>query len=215
MGKVHSIFGINGKLGDYVFYELNGQPVVRKVAEKKKNPKTEAQKIVLQQNTEFGKASAAGKALRIALATECEHLTDRYLYQRVSQLMLKLKSCDTTPHGLRTVAGGLTTKEGQYLLSSFNFHTKQKNFPQLLSAERRGGHLFLTISSDNAMNARIVELQINFETGKFRWQVHVLPETEKEDVFILKKQFRQKKGFTDIVMISGEGFLQGVVVKEY
>ncbi|MGA9213249.1 hypothetical protein [Kaistella sp.] len=57
MGKVHFLLGINGKVGGFVFYELNGQQMVRKIAEKKKSTKTEGQKIVLQQNTEFSKAS--------------------------------------------------------------------------------------------------------------------------------------------------------------
>jgi CheY-specific phosphatase CheX len=43
--KVHSLLGIKGKMGGYVFYELN-EPVVRKIAEKKKSNKTKVQKIV-------------------------------------------------------------------------------------------------------------------------------------------------------------------------
>ncbi|WP_133440389.1 hypothetical protein [Chryseobacterium salivictor] len=146
MGKVHSLFEISGKVGDYVFYELNGQQVIRKAPSKKKGPKTEAQKSVALQNTEFGKASSAGKMLRVALAEECSRLHDRYLYQRVSKLMLRLKSCDGAPVGSRTVQGGLTTGEGQAALANFHFQKVQKNFPQLLNAVYRQG-IFVSLFS--------------------------------------------------------------------
>ena len=42
MGKVHSLFAMSGKIGDYVFYELNGQQIMRKKPAKKKGPKTQA-----------------------------------------------------------------------------------------------------------------------------------------------------------------------------
>ncbi|MDQ0475589.1 hypothetical protein [Chryseobacterium sp. MDT2-18] len=212
MGKVHSLFEISGKVGDYVFYELNGQQVIRKAPSKKKGPKTEAQKSVALQNTEFGKASSAGKMLRVALAEECSQLHDRYLYQRVSKLMLRLKSCDGAPIGSRTVQGGLTTAEGQAALANFHFQKVQKNFPQLLNAVYRQGNLCLSLFFAKDADFAITELQINFETRKFRRYKHGLPEVEKGTPFSLKKGFRHKKGFTDLLMISGAGFLQGVVV---
>ena len=41
MGKVHSLFGMSGKIGDYVFYELTGQQIMRKKTKKKK-PKVQS-----------------------------------------------------------------------------------------------------------------------------------------------------------------------------
>ena len=104
MGKVNSIFKVSGKLGDYVFYELNGKQVVRKAAGKKRGPKSEAQKKNEVQNTEFAKASSAGKFLRAGLAEECRRMNDRYLYRKVNKLMLELKAADGAEKGQRTPA---------------------------------------------------------------------------------------------------------------
>ncbi len=186
MGKVHSLFGMSGKIGDYVFYELNGQQIMRKKPAKKKGPKTQAQKEVVLQNTEFGLASTAGKTLRLALAEECTRFHDPYLYQRVSQLMLYIKSCDPAPIGLLTVSGGLGTDAGQELFSRFHFQKKKKDFPHL-----RDTH---------------------FEKGQFRRAEQVITDAKNNEILIVKKTLRAKKGFVDFVMISGVGFLQGVVV---
>lgn len=214
MGKVHSIFGVTGKLGEYVFYRLNGKEIVRRAATKKKGPKTSAQQTVVEHNTEFGKASAAGKFLRIALAEECGRLHDPYLYQRVSKLMLSLKSCDPAPNGQRTAAGGLATPEGRYLLAGFNFHQKQVNFSKLLQALRIEGQLNLNFSPARKLPETIIELQLSFDTGKFRRHVHPFPENHERGTLMLKKQFRNKKGFTDLLLISGDGGLQGVAVTD-
>lgn len=214
MGKVHSIFGITGKVGEYVFYTLNGKEVVRRVPKKKKGPKTQAQQTVVRQNTEFGKASAAGKFLRIALAEECGKLNDRYLYQRVSKLMMSLKSFDPAPNGLRTPAGGLGTPEGQHCLAGFSFHKKHADFTKLLEAVHREGQLHLSFSPIGKPAENIIELQIDFHTGKFRRHEHTLPEIDKHGKLTLKKQFRTKKVFTALLLTSGEGFLQGVVINE-
>lgn len=214
MGKARSIFEISGKVGDFVFYTLHGKQVVRSVPAKKNNVSKQLNPIVAAQNTEFGKASAANKFLRHALAEECKKLSDRYLYQRISKLMLTLKSFDHSPKGFRTVAGGLSTEAGQRFLSGYNFHKKGGNFPQILHAERHGGALQLEIFSDAIGACTITELQIDFENGKFRRHDHVLPEIGLEDLIIVKKQFRSKKGFSDLVFVSGERFLQGCLVVE-
>ena len=212
MGKVHSIFGMTGSIGDYVFYELNDQQIMRKKPAKKKGPKTQAQKEVLLQNTEFGRASSAGKTLRLALAEECTRLNDPYLYQRVSQLMLKIKSCDPAPIGLRTVSGGLATDEGQTLFAQFHFQKKQKNFPTSLHITLEKGQLHCDLSMSTKQLFTLIELQINFEKGQFRREEHVITDAKNNEVLIVKKALRAKKGFVEFLMISGDGFLEGVVV---
>ena len=129
MGKVHSLFDVTGTVGEYVFYTLNGQQIMRKKPAKKKGPKIPPHLNVQQQNSEFGRASSAGKTLRLAFAEECRSINDSYLYQRISQLMLQIKKYDPAPLGLRTVSGGLSTKEGQTLFSQFHFQKKQNNLP--------------------------------------------------------------------------------------
>ena len=212
MGKVHSLFGMSGKIGDYVFYELNGQQIMRKKPAKKKGPKTQAQKVVLLQNTEFGRASAAGKTLRLALAEECTRFHDPYLYQRVSQLMLRIKSCDPAPIGLRTVSGGLATDAGQELFSQFHFQKKQKDFPHLRDTHFEKGQLHCGLSLPTNHPFTLIELQINFEKGQFRRAEHVITDAKNNEILIVKKDLRAKKGFVDFLMISGASFLQGVVV---
>lgn len=212
MGKVHSLFGMSGKIGDYVFYELNGQQIMRKKPAKKKGPKTQAQKEVLLQNTEFGIASTAGKTLRLALAEECTRFHDPYLYQRVSRLMLHIKSCDPAPNGLRTVSGGLATDAGQELFARFHFQKKQKDFPHLRDTHFEKGQLHCDLSLPTNYPFTLIELQINFEKGQFRRAEHLITDAKNNEILIVKKTLRAKKGFVDFLMIAGEGFLQGVVV---
>ena len=212
MGKVHSLFGMSGKIGDYVFYELNGQQIMRKKPAKKKGPKTQAQKEALLQNTEFGRASTAGKTLRLALAEECNRLYDPYLYQRVSRLMLHIKSCDPAPNGLRTVSGGLATDAGQELFARFHFQKKQKDFPHLRDTHFEKGQLHCDLSLPTNHPFTLIELQINFEKSLFRRAEHVITDAKNNETLIVKKALRAKKGFVDFLMISGVSFLQGMVV---
>lgn len=213
MGKVRSIFKLSGKVGDYVFYKLHGKHVVRKAAAKKKGPKTAAQENSAHLPTEFGEASSDGKTLRMALADECSRLKDRQLYYRVAKLMMALKSEDPAPKSERTAAGGLATAAGREIFSSFSFHQKPGNFPKLLGATRRNGRIYLLLSPAGTSKMTITEVQINFKTKKFRRQVHLLPAPNASGDLVLEKTFRSKNGFTELVMISGDRFLQGVVVK--
>ena len=212
MGKVHSILRLSGKVGDYVYYTLHGKKVVRKAAQKRRGPKTEGEKARTLQNSEFGKAAAAGKALRGALAEECRKLHDRYLYQRVNRLMPQLRSCDEAAAGSRTAAGGLATAAGQELLACFLFHKKRVNFPRLLKATRQRGTLLLQYKTAEPMPATLLEVQINFKNGAFRRHEHPFPQGLPDGAVTVKRKFRSKKGFTDLLLISGKGFLQGVVI---
>lgn len=212
MGKVHSILRLSGKVGDYVYYTLNGKKVVRKAAKKRRGPKTEGEKARALQNAEFGKASVAGKALRTALAEECRGLNDRSLYRRVNRLMPQLRSCDPAAAGSRTAARGLATAAGQELLACFLFHKKRVNFPQVLNATRQGGTLTVQHMAAESVPATLLEVQINFENGAFRRHEHPFPQGLPDGAVTVKRKFRSKKGFTDLLLISGKGFLQGVVI---
>lgn len=212
MGKFHTLFKISGKVGGYVYYVLNGKQVVRKAAGKRKGAKTKGEEERVLYNTEFGRASAAGKVLRQALAEEVLKLNDRYLYQRVNRLMLQLRSFDPCAPGERTVAGGLETEDGQALLAGFLFHKKHAAFPKILSAKRKGTQLKIEVSEVSHKPTEVLEVQINFEKGVFRKHQHSCPDGIAEREVIVKRQFRSRKGFTDLVMISGDGFLQGAVI---
>ncbi len=211
MGKASSLIRFNGKIGDLVFYKLNGKQVVRRIG---KRTSAEIPRSQKRTATEFGQASGAGKILRRALEAECEATGDRYLYQRVTQLMLRIKDCDRQDNGLRSVAGGLTTEEGRMLLRSFRFH-KKNHAPEalVLMTVRELEDKLLDIQAQyDSVPTELIELQINFSTGAFRRQVHLWP-AAKESRTLLKKTYRSRVGFTDLLFVSGLGYLQGAVVE--
>lgn len=214
MAKVTSLIDLNGKVGNYVYYKLRGKKVVRTISTKKKDPDKPASLILVQQNMEFGKASSANKLLRTAMIEEFNKLHVQYLNEHLSKLMMKLKSFDSAPSGSRTVAGGLTTENGQNFLRSFNFHKKSGHFPRILKAANYNGVLHLDLSTTENTDVSFTELQIDFENETFRRHVHVMPETGQQGKVILEKQFKFKKGFTDLVFIHGKKFLQGCSVIE-
>lgn len=162
MATYHSIFEISGKLGDEVFYLLNGKRVVRKIGKRKKDDKSEGLQKVVKQNTEFGKASAAGKFFRQSMKEELDCLNDRYLYQKINKLMLNIKNCDLAVAGEKTVKGGLGTPEGATLLADFNFIRSKKAFPKLLFVKTLKTGLRANLSSVPVCDCQLIELQINF-----------------------------------------------------
>lgn len=213
MGKVTSTRKFKGKVGNEVYYILNGEKIVRQVAKKRKGPKTQAQKNNELNNTEFAKASSAGKNLRNALDEECQRLNDRYLYQSVNKLMLELKACHIAEKGLKTPTGGLETPKGQTIMRDFKFHKKYGSFPKLNSATRLECNATLQLSANQSKIIGITELQVNLETGDSRKHVHPTPVISPQNTAELKLNFRRKKGFTEFLFIWGEKFLQGVVVE--
>ena len=193
MGKFHTLFTVSGKVGGYVYYVLNGKQVVRKAAGKKKGPKTQGEEERVLYNTEFGRASAAGKVLRQALAEEVLKLNDRYLYQRVNRLMLQLRSLDRAAPGERTVAGGLDTKDGQALLAGFHFHKKYAAFPKILRATRKGAQVRVEVSEVSPRPTELLEVQINFNKGVFRKHSHSYPDGIALREVIVKKTVQKQK----------------------
>lgn len=209
MGTYRSIFEISGKLGDEVFYLLNGKPVVRKIGRRNKNSSSKGLQKVAQQNTEFAKASAAGKFFRQAMKEELECFNDRYLYQKINQLMLNIKNCDTAVAGEKTVNGGLETLEGADLFANFPFAKHKNGIPKLLFVQALKTGLKAKLSSVPVCDCQLIELQINLDNGKFRKNSIVFP-SAKELVF--KKAFRKKKGCVSLFFVFGEDFLSGVVL---
>ena len=87
-------------------------------------------------------------------------------------------------------------------------------FPKLLSAKRKGTQIRIEVSEVSPRPTELLEVQINFNNGIFRKHSHSYPDGIAEREVIVKRQFRSRKGFTDFLMISGDGFLQGVVISE-
>ena len=212
MGKLHSIFSVRGKVGQYVYYKLNGKEIVRRAAGKRKGPMTKGERERALLNKEFGKASTAGKYLRRVLGEELEILNEQYFYQRLNKLMMQLRNCDPAAPGERKVAEGMVTEKGQKYFSGFLFHKKVIPFSKLMRAESKGNQLYIEVSDPIAFPSEFLEIQINFDNGKFRKFSHTIPTNLKVHEFELKRKFRNRKGFINLLFISGKGFLHGRVV---
>lgn len=124
MASYKSLIEFNGKIGDLVFYQLNGKPVVRRKSgfNKEDYDKKESYKAVRQNSSEFGHCSKVGKALREELKEYLKMVDDKYLYQKVARLMTRIKDQDLqNPKGSRKVSVGLSNPLGRKELASFSF----------------------------------------------------------------------------------------------
>lgn len=202
---------LHGKLGNEVYYVLNGKQVKRKVCSPRKGPKTEGMKISEKHSAEFGKASSSGKHLRSALAKECQCLQDRYLYQRVNSLMCKLKNFDSAPVGNRTANGGLQTPAGQNLFAQSIFHHTDKDRQALVKAVIGKLGIALHFISSPKPNLHIIILQINLETGDYRRHDGGLLSVLPGESTVIKNNYPSKKGYMNMIFVSGKSFLQGVL----
>ncbi|WP_304344847.1 hypothetical protein [Chryseobacterium koreense] len=211
MGSFDSFLGITGKVGDCVFYTLNGKPVVRRVQKKKKGAKSAAQIAAQKKNTEFGKASAAGKYLRRALQHECETLRDVFLYQRINQLLLRIKNLDPAPDGEKTVKGGLSTTQGAELLLGFRFRKNKKYSKEIMFSPSANGEIAIIGANPTEVPFQIIELQINFKNGQFRRET-APAESSETDAVCWKRIFRRKKDYSHFLFVFGEQAFQGMVL---
>lgn len=205
MGTYNSIFKINGKIGDYVFYTLNGRPVVRRVAAKKKGAKSKAQQENSKKNDEFAAVSTAGKHFRTAMAEAYTSIGDRYLYQRLNSLFLHIKNCDAGTAGARTVAGGLQTTEGQKLFENFRYLKGKSTDAVHISPMREPGHLSLTSSGKIPDRLEALELQVDLCTGKCRTATHPLLFESPKSPARTGRLYRRKKGYMHFVLLTRNG----------
>lgn len=200
MATYQSIFNVEGKLGDYVFYKLNGKTVVRRKAQKKKGKKSTAQKNNEKKNSEFAEVMKSGKYFRIAMGEDYQHVGDVFLYQRMNSLFLSIKNCDPAEEGSRTIAGGLATAKGKKLLSKFRF-PKKKSYPQISWGSKQGNALCFELNKPFKTSFCLTELQIDFSRGKFRKHNHSVSPTDEMGNFCIQKYFRKKKGYTELYLL--------------
>ncbi|MCL9806449.1 hypothetical protein NAT51_13005 [Flavobacterium amniphilum] len=129
MGKLKGILKITGEYDGLLFYELNGQIVVRKkTGFEGKGIKTKANYVRTRENaSEFGRVSVIGKRLRMELYPFLKKIHTPYLHNYVLKQFLEIMRCDIlSERGKRTVTMGLQTEEGRKLLQGFEFN---KNVP--------------------------------------------------------------------------------------
>ena len=126
MAKPAGTIQVRGTLGDLSFYDSVFGPIVRRKGgpSAKQIAKLPSFERVREHNAEFKECAASGKLLRIALGPLLLAAKDHRLVWRVTQLMSRIKNCDTvSERGQRTVATGLGTSEGSSLLKNFDFNS--------------------------------------------------------------------------------------------
>lgn len=211
MGSYKSIFKLNGNVGGWIFYELNGKPVVRSMPKKKSGPKSKAQEESAFLNKEFGDATVAGKHLRKAMEDEFKQGGDRKLYQRLASLFVTIKNFDSAPKGEKTVAGGLKTPDGAERFAFFNFYSDTPNHSRRLSVTRSSSGLLASLQPEPTTPWELIELQVDLVCGHFRKEVHYL---DAQKAVPLKKKFRNKKGFVTVFFYCGKRYMMGAVAED-
>lgn len=130
MAKYKSLVELSGSIGDLVFYNLNGTPVVRRKSGFSKegyesNPKYQK---VRENSQEFGHCSKSGKLIRKSLEDFIGDCEDKYLYQKFAKVMTQIKDLDTkNEKGKRRIEIGLQNPKAYELLADFQFG----KFPKL------------------------------------------------------------------------------------
>lgn len=212
MATVKSIFNIRGGLGDYVFYTLNGKQVARRKPAKKRDRKSETYAKVQVLNSEFAHVASCSKLIREALQPECAQLNNPALHSALMKTLLTIKNNDAAEKGFRTVVGGLSAEASCKIFREFRFQKHRKARPMLVSAKRKGSDIQLDFSRTVSEKTSLIELQLNFETGKFRRAEHAVEQPAGKNSMVLKRSLRSKKGFREFWFLSGEDFMNGAVI---
>ncbi len=124
MAKYKSLVEIQGSIGDLVFYNLNGVPVVRRKSGFSKegfenNPNY---KKVKENSQEFGHCSKSGKLIRETLKPYIGDCEDKYLYQKFAKVMTQIKDLDTKSiKGKRRIENGIQDPNAMKILTEFQF----------------------------------------------------------------------------------------------
>jgi hypothetical protein len=132
MGSLHGPFKFNGKLGNVVGYELNGEPVVRMIGS---TDKTSEHPHVQQVRTEFKHVSMDNKFFRNLLAPFLKELCRKQLNNDIQPLFSSIRDMDVLPKGNRTVGGGLAVPGAIDLVKGFEFNASPAWIRYILRAE--------------------------------------------------------------------------------
>ncbi|MGC4128335.1 MAG: hypothetical protein QM564_01965 [Bergeyella sp.] len=124
MAKYKSLVELQGSIGDLVFYNLNGIPVVRRKSgfSKEAYESNPNYKKVRENSTEFGHCSKSGKLLRETVKEYIGDCEDQYMYQKFAKVMTQIKDMDyTSAKGKRRIENGYRSPEAVKLLADFQF----------------------------------------------------------------------------------------------
>lgn len=134
MARYKSSVEIQGSIGDLVYYQLNGIPVVRRKSgfNKKSFKEKESYQKVRENSSEFGQCSKAGKLVREALHELVPYAEDKYFYQKVAKLMTEIKDLDqSSERGKRNVPEGLKGLKAKEVLRNFQWGEMPKVHPKI------------------------------------------------------------------------------------
>lgn len=187
MARYKSATEITGSLGDLVYYQLDGIPVVRRKSgfNRKSFEEKESYQKVRENSSEFGHCSKSGKMLREALEEYIPYAKDKYFYRKVARLMTEIKDLDLiSPRGKRTVPIGLQSSEVKTLLRSFAFG----EIPLLDSKIELSEDLFektlLLPKKTKAHHFALLTLELDFSSYTFTMEKREFPLGEKSTIIL-------------------------------
>lgn len=127
MARQNGLLGIKGNLGELSFYPSVFGNIVRRKggASREKIRKAPEFRNLRLHQSEFKVCAAAGKLLRQRLKPYTRQCHDHTLVWRITGLMHAIKNHDKISSlGKRSVASGLSTREGKRLLLGFDMNVK-------------------------------------------------------------------------------------------
>lgn len=128
MARVKGPFSLSGSTGGMTFYKIEGKNFAREktiTVTKEMIMTSPTMREVRQNISEFGRASLTAKSLYYAIKLICEKQSMGRLYVHLTGLFTSIiKQDPVSDPGMRTVAKGLATPMGRYLLKNFRFNPK-------------------------------------------------------------------------------------------
>lgn len=178
MATFKNIKELEEKVGDLVFYNLNGKMVVRRKSGFSKegfanNPNY---KKVKENSSEFGHCSKSGKALRLALEPFLGDYEDRYLYQKFAKVMTQIKDLDTqSERGKRRIENGLKHQDALKLLTGFQFGKYEKASDMVASGDAIFTKTVSFLSKSPADKAQLITLNPDLVNLSIQTKEQTLP----------------------------------------
>lgn len=129
MGKQESIIKISGKVGDFVFYNLNGKQVCRRVGELDidKMRTADHYETTRQNQSEFAMATKAGQLFRQGILQFTNGFTNYQYPIDVMRVMLRtIRSDEIHPKGSKMLTIGLQKRENIIAFQRMKIFSKQR-----------------------------------------------------------------------------------------
>jgi hypothetical protein len=212
MARLGGIIKFIGKLAGLISYRI-GKVYYLRTAPKKKGKRYRVHPNTKRGNDDFGEASRVAKRIRTAFKQEFELIHSGGLHSHMSGLLIALAKLDPAPAGSRNTDVGLETAEGQRMFRDFRFQADKRLHPKLRSACIRDGKIYVIAEPHARRPYHLTEGVIDLRNGDYLRQDHRHLDFRTAEI-ILEHPLPAVQGHTHFLMISGERFVQGVVVVE-